>query len=82
MYVIINTAKEVMIMGNLLRQSVWEYERLLKKIKNKNITEDTLTSIYRKLNDIEDGIEYIINNYELNKRTVLHWQETKEKRFA
>ena len=69
-------------MSNLLLEGIWKYERLLRQTKYKRITEDKLTDIYHKLNDLEDGIEYIIKNYELNKKAVLHWQEIKEKRFA
>ena len=56
--------------SDLIQVSIWEFERLLRKSKAKNITEETRASILQKIDDIENGIEYIIKNYELDKRTI------------
>lgn len=70
---------------DLLQYSIWEFERLLRKSKAKNITEKTRASIIQKIDDIENGIEYIIKNRELDKRTIKiilpKWEIIREKRY-
>lgn len=71
----------------LIHQAMMQYQTLVRKSKAKNITrEDTLNNIYKKLNAIEDGMDYIINNYELEKRTIRftlpRWEQLKETRFV
>lgn len=61
---------DIMEIRDLLQYSIWEFERLLRKSKAKNITEKTRVSILQKIDDIENGIEYIIKNRELDKRTI------------
>ena len=71
--------------SDLIQVSIWEFERLLRKSKAKNITEKTRISILQKIDDIENGIEYIIKNYELDKRTIKiilpKWEIIREKRY-
>lgn len=71
--------------SDLIQVSIWEFERLLRKSKAKNITEKTRASILQKIDDIENGIEYIIKNYELDKRTIKiilpKWEIIREKRY-
>lgn len=71
--------------SDLIQLSIWEFERLLRKSKAKNITEKTRASILQKIDDIENGIEYIIKNYELDKRTIKiilpKWEIIREKRY-
>ena len=71
--------------SDLIQVSIWEFERLLRKSKAKNITEKTRASILQKIDDIENGIEYIIKNYELDKRTIKiilpKWETISEKRY-
>ena len=71
--------------SDLIQLSIWEFERLLRKSKAKNITEKTRASILQKIDDIENGIEYIIKNYELDKRTIKiilpKWETIREKRY-
>ena len=71
--------------GDLLQTAIWEFERLLRKSKAKNITEKTRVSILQKVDDIENGIEYIIKNRELDKRTIKiilpKWEIIREKRY-
>ena len=71
--------------SELIQVSIWEFERLLRKSKAKNITEKTRASILQKIDDIENGIEYIIKNYELDKRTIKiilpKWEIIREKRY-
>ena len=71
--------------NDLIQVSIWEFERLLRKSKAKNITEKTRASILQKIDDIENGIEYIIKNYELDKRTIKiilpKWEIIREKRY-
>ena len=42
-------------------------------------------SVWKKIDDIENGIEYIIKNYELDKRTIKiilpKWETIREKRY-
>ena len=71
----------------LIHDAMSEYQNLVRKSKAKNITrEDTLNKIYKNLNAIEDGMDYIINNYELQPRTIRfvlpRWEQLKETRFA
>jgi hypothetical protein len=83
--------REVKTMTNnaelLIHHTMMEYQNLVRKSKAKNITrDDTLNKIYKNLNAIEDGMEYIINNYELEPRTIRftlpRWERLKETRFA
>ena len=71
--------------SDLIQVSIWEFEKLLRKSKAKNITEKTRASILQKIDDIENGIEYIIKNYELDKRTIKiilpKWEIIREKRY-
>lgn len=71
--------------SDLIQVSIWEFERLLRKSKAKNITEKTRASILQKIDDIENGIEYIIKNYELDKRTIKiilpKWEIIREKKY-
>ena len=71
--------------SDLIQVSIWEFERLLRKSKAKNITEKTRASILQKIDDIENGIEYIIKNYALDKRTIKiilpKWEIIREKRY-
>lgn len=71
--------------SDLIQVSIWEFERLLRKSKAKNITEKTRASIIQKIDDIENGIEYIIKNRELDKRTIKiilpKWEIIREKRY-
>ena len=81
----VNEGEIEMETGNLLQTAIWEFERLLKKSKAKNITEKTRVSIIQKIDDIENGIEYIIKNRELDKRTIKiilpKWEIIREKRY-
>ena len=69
----------------LLRTAIWEFERLLRKSNAKNISEKTRVSIIQKIDEIENGIEYIIKNRELDKRTIKmllpKWEIIREKRY-
>lgn len=70
---------------DLLQTAIWEFERLLTKSNAKNITEKTRVSIIQKIDDIENGIEYIIKNRELDTRTIKillpKWEIIREKRY-
>ena len=81
----VNEGEIEMETGNLLQTAIWEFERLLRKSKAKNITEKTRVSIVQKIDDIENGIEYIIKNRELDKRTIKiilpKWEIIREKRY-
>ena len=81
----VNEGEIEMETGDLLQTAIWEFERLLRKSKAKNITEKTRVSILQKVDDIENGIEYIIKNRELDKRTIKiilpKWEIIREKRY-
>ena len=75
--------------GNLVFNGMSTYRSLLRKSNAKNIREDTRTSIYKRINAIEDSIDEIIANRkdEFTKRELLitlipNWQLLKETRYT